>query len=168
MKKCFICLVALTLVSTIFMSCISVERAEEMEMKSEKLVINSMFNRDDFILIDTITASSDVVTYDYSSREYTGDSLKYGIISEPENLVVDLNLAVSTGRKPKRARGNALEIAKQNANYELIKKAEELGADTLLEPMYSIEKDATYVGKSPKKESYKVTVKAKALKLKIK
>ena len=164
MKKSVLSIICLAAISAVFSACttVSLEDTVETEMKSEKLVINSIFNRNDFVLLDTVSGSSDFVTYDYVTKKTTGDSFKYGVIAEPENLVVDVNLAVCTGKKPSVLRNNVLEIA----NYELIMKADELGADTLIEPMYTIEKKAEYVGNSVRKESYKVNVKAKALKLK--
>ena len=168
MKKSVLSIICLAAISVGFSACttVSLEDTVETEMKSEKLVINSIFNRNDFVLLDTVSGSSDFVTYDCVTKKITGDSFKYGVIAEPENLVVDVNLAVCTGKKAGVLRSNALEIAKQNANYELIMEADELGADTLIEPMYTIEKKAEYVGNSVRKESYKVTVKAKALKVK--
>lgn len=168
MKKTFVSLFAVSAVCAVFSACSSTRfvEIEETEMKSEKLVINSMFDRDDFSVIDTVSGSSDFVTFNPVTREYEGDSHKYGFIAEPENLVVDANLGVSTGKKAYAARTNALEVAKQNANYVLIQQANELGADTLIEPMYTVESKIEYIGKAVRKIAYKVSVKAKALKIK--
>ena len=70
--------------------------------------------------------------------------------------------------------GNSpLDIAESNAYYELIKKAREIGADTVLEPTVQIECDTlkdkvsmTFVSNSKKATKYKVTVRAIAVQLK--
>lgn len=155
-----------------FVSCASVKvHTFENEVKSEKLVLNTLFEKDDYILLDTVVASSDFVYFDNAKMEYVGDSLKYGYISMPENVVIDINQAISIGKKiMDKENVSALEIAKKNANYELIQKITEMDADTILEPVYTVETqriDSVSIFKRVAKRcSYKVTVRAKAIQLK--
>lgn len=138
------------------------------EMKSEKLVINTLFEREDYTILGTVSGESDYVSFNVVTKAYDGDSLNYGFINEPENVVIDEKMAASIGKKSSFVKMNALEIAKQNAYYNLIQKANEMGADTVLEPTVLVEtkRTATKFGNMTKNISYKVTVKAKAIQIK--
>ena len=71
MKKNVLPIICLAAVLSVFSACttVSLEDTVETEMKSEKLVINSIFNRNDFVLLDTVSGSSDFVTYDYVTKK---------------------------------------------------------------------------------------------------
>lgn len=171
MKKDLFVVLGLSALCAFFVSCASVEvHTFENEVKSEKLVLNTLFEKDDYVLLDTVVASSDFVYFDNAKMEYAGDSLKYGYISMPENVVIDTNQAISIGKKMDKENVSALEIAKKNANYELIQKITEMNADTILEPVYTVETqriDSVSIFKRVAKRcSYKVTVRAKAIQLK--
>ena len=143
------------------------------ELKAENLVLNTCFDKNDYVILGSIAGSSDYVYYDEEKEEVIGDSYKYGTLNFPENVAVGKGYAAGYGKKSSQWGDSPLQIAKLNAYYELIKKAREIGADTVLEPTVQIECDTlkdkvsmTFVSNSKKATKYKVTVRAIAVQLK--
>lgn len=168
MKKTILTLSTVLCAGLLFISCqsSSVFTVED-EIKSEKMVINTMFTREDVIIKDTITVSSDFVYYDSERSEYVGDTYCYGNIAVPSKVVIGDEIAVSVGKKSvdKKSKGAYLR-AKQNAEYLLIKEARKIGADTVLEPTYMVEHQLDTQGSKVLKDAYKITVTAVAVQLK--
>ena len=169
MKKTISAFCTLLLSGLLFNSCLTTTSYStvEDEIKSEKLVINTMFGREDLKVLDTITVSSDFVYYDPELPGYAGDTYCYGNIAVPSKVVVGDDIAVSIGKMPadKKSRGAYLR-AKQNADYLLIQEARKIGADTVLEPSYTVEHEVKAKGKRLLKDAYKITVTAVAVQLK--
>ena len=92
--------------------------------------------------------------------------MKYGYIYEPTTVNVGDKVFVGTGKKLLGANNEAeaLKRAKLNANYEMIQNAYSQGGDYIIEPIYTVEMisdEKTSNGA----EKYKVTVKAKVIRL---
>ena len=143
------------------------------ELKAENLVLNTCFDKNDYVILGSIAGSSDYVYYDEEKEEIIGDTYKYGTLNFPEKVAVGKGFAAGYGKKSSQWGDSALQIAESNAYYELIKKAREIGADTVLEPTVQIECDTlkdkasmTFVSNSKKATKYKVTVRAIAVQLK--
>lgn len=143
------------------------------EIKAENLVLNTCFDKNDYVILGSISGSSDYVYYDEEKEEVIGDSYKYGTLNFPERTAVGKGYAAGYGKSSTELGSTPLQIAKANAYYELIKKAREIGADTVLEPTVQVECDAlkekdslTLVSTSKKPAKYKVTVRAIAVQLK--
>lgn len=143
------------------------------EIKAENIVLNTCFDKNDYVILDSISGSSDYVYYDEEKEEVIGDSYKYGTLNFPERIAVGKGYAAGYGKSSTELGSTPLQIAKANAYYELIKKAREIGADTVLEPTVQVECDAlkekdslTLVSTSKKPAKYKVTVRAIAVQLK--
>ena len=166
MKKLFVAgVVALAVVLT---SCTSI-RQESLtnEIKSEKIALNTYFDKNEYSIIGTVNGESDFVWYNSKDSKYEGDSGKYGYVYEPTAVNVGEGLFVGTGKKL-MANGTEEEIlrrAKLNANYELIQAAYAKGGDYILEPIYTVEtKSDSNENDGAKK--VKVTVRAKVIQLK--
>ncbi len=126
---------------------------QQTEIKTTKLSINAEFNREDFDFIGKVTGESDYVYFDNINGTFVGDSLCYGLIPSSSDRNSEGNYLLVT---------DAFEIAKLNAYYNLIQNAYELGADSVLEPIMSVE--TAYDNAITK---YKVSVVSQAIKIKI-
>ena len=141
------------------------------EITAQKLAINTFIDKSEYSIIGTTTGTSEfILPYETSLQTFPGDSGKYGYIYESEESFVGDKIYVGTGKRaklvPQYEAGN-LTIAKLNAQYELIQAAYDMGGDTIIEPTYSIETKSEGLG-SNRKVQYKVTVRAKVIKLEIK
>ena len=157
-------------IALVFMltSCTSI-RQESLtnEIKSEKIALNTYFDKNEYSIIGTANGESEFVWYNSSSSKYEGDSGKYGYVYEPTAVNVGEGLFVGTGKK---LLGNAqeeeiLRRAKLNANYELIQDAYTKGGDFILEPVYTVETKSDSNENAGAKK-IKVTVRAKIIQLK--
>ncbi|MBQ9281473.1 MAG: hypothetical protein IJ207_04660 [Treponema sp.] len=143
-------------------------------IKSEQFVLNTFLDRDDYSVIGTATGVSEFVYWDSDKREYTGDSGKYGYISEPEERFVGqadngTRMYVGVGKKNvENSETGAFYLAKLNANYMMIEEAYKLGGDSIFDPIYSVETISEATGSTVNKVQYKVTVRAKVIQLKVK
>lgn len=159
----------LALVSAIFSSCKSIKIHEETvsnEIKSEKLALNTYFDKDEYTILGTVTGESDFVWYNSIISTYEGDSGKYGYIYEPTEVNIGDKVFVGTGKKLKAAESDpALQRAKLNANYQLIQNAYALGGDSIFDPIYTVESIVDITDTSNVRK-YKVSVRAKVIKLK--
>ncbi len=159
----------LSLVAALFTSCNSVRIHEETisnEIKSEKLALNTYFDKDEYTIIGTVTGASDFVWYNQLSSTYKGDSGKYGYIYEPSEVNIGEKIFVGTGKRLKEAEADpALQRAKLNANYQLIENAYALGGDSIFDPIYTVE-SIVDINDANNVRQYKVTVRAKVIKLK--
>ena len=136
------------------------------EINSEKMVVNTYFDRDDFVILGTVTGESDYVVV-------VGDSGKYGMIYERSGANLGDKTFIGTGRRIKgRDASEAVYRAKLNANYVLIENADKIGADAIFDPIYTVEMKAidsteTAIGSfTGGTISAKVTVRAKAIQFK--
>ena len=164
---------ALMVLGAVFTSCTTTKvttTTKQNEIKSEKMIINTLFEKGDFAILGNVTGESDYVYFDNDTKSFVGDSQCYGFIPEPDSVVVDKNYAVSIGKKKTTYANTAIEIAKQNAYYNLIQKAYDMGADSILEPTVTIETinedEVSATMRKPVKTQYKVTVRAKAIQIK--
>lgn len=166
MKKLFVAgAFALVFVLT---SCTSI-RQESLtnEIKSEKIALNTYYDKDEYSIIGTANGESEFVWYNSGDSKFEGDSGKYGYIYEPTAVNVGEGLFVGTGKKllGNGAEEEVIRRAKLNANYELIQDAYAKGGDYILEPIYTVEtKSDSNVDDGAKK--VKVTVRAKVIQLK--
>ena len=128
------------------------------EISSEKIALNTYFDKNEYSIIGTASGESDFVYYDSSTSLYKGDSMKYGYIYEPTAVNVGDKVFVGTGKKLLGANNEeeALKRAKLNANYQLIQDAYSQGGDYIVEPIYTVEMT---------NNGAKVTVKAKVIRL---
>ena len=170
---------ATILVVSLFISCATTTTTTETvvimqdEIKSENLVINTCFDKDDYVILGSVKGESDFVYYDTASQKIVGDSMCYGTLNQSAKYAIGKGFAAGYG-KALTVNGNTpLDIAKSNAYYKLIENAYALGADTVLEPTVQIETNTSKVtstGLRPSKiqttTSYKVTVRAIAVQLK--
>lgn len=158
-----------TIIAALFTSCKSLRIHEEKiinEIKSEKLALNTYFDKDEYTIIGTVTGESDFVWYNSLKSTYDGDSGKYGYIYEPSEVNIGDKVFVGTGKKLKSAESNpAFQRAKLNANYQLIENAYAMGGDSIFDPIYTVE-SITDITDSSNVQKYKVTVRAKVIKLK--
>lgn len=158
-----------TIIAALFTSCKSLRIHEETisnEIKSEKLALNTYFDKDEYTIIGTVTGESDFVWYNSLKSTYDGDSGKYGYIYEPSEVNIGDKVFVGTGKKLKSAESNpAFQRAKLNANYQLIENAYAMGGDSIFDPIYTVE-SITDITDSSNVQKYKVTVRAKVIKLK--
>ncbi len=146
------------------------------EINSEKMVVNTYFDRDDFVILGTVTGESDYVVVPANSlgaTEFVGDSGKYGMIYERSGANLGDKTFIGTGRRIKgRDASEAVYRAKLNANYVLIENADKIGADAIFDPIYTVEMKAidsteTAIGSfTGGTISAKVTVRAKAIQFK--
>lgn len=159
----------LTFVVALFSSCTSIKIHEETisnEIKSEKLALNTYFDKNEYTILGTVTGESDFVWYNPSLSLYKGDSGKYGYIYEPSEVNIGEKVFVGTGKRLKAAETDpALQRAKLNANYQLIENAFALGGDSIFDPIYTVESIVDMTD-SANIRQYKVTVRAKVIKLK--
>lgn len=158
-----------------FVGCQTVDRnAFTNEIQSEKLVVNTYLDKDEYTVIGTAKGESDFVYWDKSSKSFIGDSEKYGYISEREDSFIGDKVYVGTGKKSlSEEEAEALHRARLNANYALIEEAYKIGGDEILEPIYTMEMQARDVYETEKGfkggvVKYKVTVRAKVIQLKLK
>lgn len=154
--------------ATVFLSSCTTLRTQYTtnEISSEKIALNTYFDKNEYSIIGTAYGESDFVYYDTSLALYKGDSMKYGYIYEPTAVNVGDKVFVGTGKKLLGANSETetLRRAKLNANYALIQDAYSQGGDFILEPIYTVEMisdEKTNNGA----ETYKVTVKAKVIRL---
>lgn len=157
MKKCI--WFAVFAAAVVLSSCSTVKNvvAFSDEMKAENIVMNTCFDKNDYVILGSISGSSDYVYYDDDSEMYVGDTYKYGYLNFPERVAVGKGFAAGYGIRSVGKGESPYAIARANAYYELIKKARELGADSVLEPTIQAEYDASRC---------KVTVHAIAVQLK--
>ena len=157
------------LVAALFSSCTSIKIHEETisnEIKSEKLALNTYFDKDEYTIIGTVTGESGFVWYNSIISTYEGDSGKYGYIYEPSEVNIGDKVFIGTGKRLKSAESDpALQRAKLNANYQLIENAYALGGDSIFDPIYTVE-SITDITDASNVRKYKVTVRAKVIKLK--
>ena len=162
-------IILLTLVAALFSSCKSIKIHEETisnEIKSEKLALNTYFDKDEYTIIVTVTGKSDFVWYNSLISKFEGDSGKYGYIYEPSEVNIGDKVFVGTGKKLKSAESDpAFQRAKLNANYELIENAYALGGDSIFDPIYTVE-SIVDITDTHNIQKYKVTVRAMVIKLK--
>ena len=147
------------------------------EIKSEKMVLNTFLDRDDWSVIGTATGESDFVYWSDDDDEYKGDSGKYGYIYEPAEPFIGQadngqKMYVGVGKKlVANPESEALRRAKLNAIYALIEEAYKLGGDSIFEPVYTVETDGERTtspfGTADGKTKYKVTVRAKVIQIKL-
>ena len=155
--------------AVIFMSCNSVKdiTTYSNEIKSDKIAINTYFDKNEYSIIGSVEGESDFVWYNSSDDIYEGDSGKYGFISEPTTINVGEKVVLGTGKRTS-ANYSDEEIvrrARLNANYLLIENAYNLGGDSILEPVYSIVVEkSNETGNEIRKA--KVKVRAKVIRLK--
>ena len=147
------------------------------EIKSDSIVINTLFDKDDYKVVGRVSGSSDFVYLDEDNNA-VGDSHKYGKLNQSDTIALAKGFALGTGVKRQTPSYDvALDIAKQNALYALIENAYAMGADTVIEPIYTVETQTEVItttttsknSTSEKKESitkYKVTVRAIAVQIK--
>ncbi len=96
------------------------------------------------------------------AKVFEGDTGCYGYIYEPTSFSIGDGIFVGTGKRISANKENeALTRAKLNANYLLIEEAYKIGADSILEPVYTVETIT-----SRNKVQYKVCVRAKAIQIK--
>jgi len=161
----------LALCAAMFTSCTSVKEISSYtnEIQSEKIGINTYFDKSDYSIIGTAAGESEFVWWNSSESVYEGDSGKYGFISEPTTINVGENVIVGTGRKNISSLGEEeiVRRAKLNANYALIEKAYAMGGDYILEPIYSVEIEASNASGSEVRKA-RVQVRAKVIQLKTK
>ena len=167
MKKLILATAVALCIIVLVTSCMSTEIASKTMMNqisSEGLIVNTFMDRDDYTVVGTVRGESGFVYYDSGSMKFVGDSNNYGYINERVSASVDHDLYVGVGRENNLfyTPETALERAKLNALYNLIQEANELEADFIFEPTYTVEIN-------PNRESgelmYKVTVKAVAAKI---
>ena len=167
--KIFKSLLLLAFVGALFSSCTSIKIHEETisnEIKSEKLALNTYFDKDEYTILGTVTGESDFVWYNPVTSTYKGDSGKYGYIYEPSEVNIGEKVFVGTGKRLKAAESDpALQKAKLNANYQLIENAYALGGDSIFDPIYTVE-SIVDINDASNIRQYKVTVRAKVIKLK--
>ena len=173
MKKSFLFMA--TILVVLFASCKTTKDVVllQNEIRTDNVVINTCFDKDDYVVLGSVQGESDFVYYDVDAGEMVGDSFCYGTLNQPAEFAIGDGFAVGYGKNPTLKGASALEIAKANAYYDLIQKAYEMGADTILEPTIQVEthtEQFTGTGlialKAQKPTSYKVTVRAIAVQLK--
>lgn len=144
-----------------FSSCKTLKSSQMNQIFSEGLVINTVFDKDDFMIIGMAEGESEFVYYDSAKREYVGDSHKYGYVNERLSASVDNGFYIGIGHDNEAfyEPSSALEVAKLNALYNLITDAKLLGAHFIFEPNYLVEQFPDVKGKTM---MYKVTVTALA------
>jgi hypothetical protein len=155
--------------AALFTSCKTIKIHEETisnEIKSEKLALNTYFDKDEYTIIGTVSGESDFVWYNALTNTYHGDSGKYGYIYEPTEVNIGEKIFVGTGKKLKASEADpALQRAKLNANYQLIENAYTLGGDSIFDPIYTVE-SIVDITDTHNIRKYKVTVRAMVIKLK--
>ena len=159
MKKTVISIFLVLCAIVCLTSCKTIKGSQMNQISSEDLVINTYFDKDDFMIIGTAEGSSEFVYFDSTKKEYVGDSHKYGYVNDRVYANVDKDMYVGSGRESKSFYNpsTALETAKLNALYNLIVDAKALGGHFIFEPNYTVETQADPRGKGL---MYKVTVTA--------
>ena len=171
MKKSVQCILVTLAVSAgaLLASCTSATHLENFsnEIKSEKLTLNTYYDKDDYTVLGTATGTSAFVWWNVETKEFIGDSGKYGYIYEPKELHLGEGIFVGTGKKAStwNDEQEALSRARLNANYQLIEEAYAMGGDSIFEPVYSVE-SITDIDSQTETRQYKVTVRAKVIQLK--
>ena len=165
MKKNLFVLFAPFTLAALFASCTSILPYSTNEIKAEHFVMDTYLNRDDYVIIGTATGTSDFVGPRDGGDKYVhkGDSCKYGYIFEPSEPFVGEGVYVGTGRKNVYYddEDEALTYARLNANYELIESAFEMGGDSIVDPIYTVQTKV----ESGDEVFYKVTVRAKVIQI---
>ena len=142
-------------------SCKTITGFQMNHLASEDYVINTIYDKDDFMIIGTANGESDFVYFDSATRKLVGDSHKYGFINGRLYGNIDKDFYAGTGREESafNVPTDAFEAAKLNAVYALIEDAKTLGAHFIFEPNYTIETQPDSTGKTL---MYKVKVTALA------
>ena len=142
-----------------------------------------MIEKDDYKIIGKVTGESNFVYYDSAKVEFIGDTVCYGKLNTADTVTVSKGLAVGVSSSPmlkgfspvtstqkiSATEIAALEVAKQNAIYDLIQNAFAINADSVVEPIFTVEKhveEEYNKDKNISQTSYKVTVRAIAIQLK--
>lgn len=181
-KSLMLSTVAVLAASIIATSCVSTNQKIDPytdlsnEINSQNAVINTMFDKNDYRVIGRVTGKSDYIYWNEDLKEYTGDSHKYGVLNSPDTMHIGKGFAFGSGFRTSFKATSALEIAKQNAYYDLIQNAYAMGADSVIEPLITVETtgdcvseldgDKKVASKSYENIKYKVTVRAVAIQLK--
>lgn len=163
-------LALLAVVAAFFTSCNSLKEISNYsnEIHSEKLGINTYFDKGEYSIIGTAEGESDFVWWNSSEEEYTGDSGKYGYISEPTTINVGDKVIVGTGKKTVTTyEEEIVRRARLNANYQMIENAYEMGGDYILDPIYTVEIDTSNATGTEIRKA-RVKVRAKVIQLKTK
>lgn len=160
-----------------FTSCSTVTKVSSTnEIKSEQMVLNTYLDRNDYTIIGTVSGTSEFVSFNAETGEWTGDSGNYGYIYEPAETFIGQTengngKFVGVGKKASNtSESEALQRAKLNANFIMIEEAYKLGGDSILSPIYTVEKhsEESKNGSYVKSVSYKVSVRAKVIQIKTK
>lgn len=153
--KNFLFYISVSLVLFSAASCAtSISVVNNNEIRSKYVEINPVIEFNQYTILQKVSASSDYVTIE--KGRIVGDSKKYGAIKQTVE---------TPAKRSKKDVNLALETARSNALYELIKKTNDLGGDTILEPMEQVEtKIETKMNKD--KCYYRVTITALAVQLK--
>lgn len=160
-----------------FTSCNTVTKISSTnEIKSEQMVLNTYLDREDYTIIGTVSGTSEFVSFDAETGEWVGDSEKYGYIYESAETFLGQTengngKFVGVGKKEvSLSEPEALRRAKLNANFIMIEEAYKLGGDSILSPIYTVEKhsEESKSGSYVKKVSYKVSARAKVIQIKAK
>lgn len=133
----------------------SVSVVNNNEIRSKYVEINPIIERDQYIILQKVTGSSEYITIE--KNQIVGDSKKYGAIKQ--------QVIEEPVKRSKKDINIAIETARSNALYQVIQKTNEIGGDTIIEPLEQIEtKIETKAHKD--KYYYKVTITALAVQLK--
>lgn len=166
MKKLVLVVALLFCIVILVTSCYTTVQATTKmnQISSEGLVVNTFMEREDYTIVGTVRGESDFVYYDYTTQRFIGDSNNYGYINDRLSASVDKDLYVGVGRDDNSfyTPETALERAKLNALYKLIQESNELGADFIFEPNYTVEITPNSLSGEL---MYKVTVRALAAKI---
>lgn len=137
------------------------------EIKAERFVIDTYLDRNDWDIIGTASGESAFVGPASGEQgRHDGDTGKYGYIYEPAEAFFGQSedgkrVYVGTGKQLSSVtEDESLHLARLNANYALIEAAYELGGDSVFDPIYTVQ---TRVNEGI--VSYKVTVRAKVIKI---
>lgn len=72
-----------------FTSCSTVTKVSSTnEIKSEQMVLNTYLDRNDYTIIGTVSGTSEFVSFNAETGEWTGDSGNYGYIYEPAETFI--------------------------------------------------------------------------------
>lgn len=163
MKRIGIIAVFGAVVALALSSCSSTKSSLTDEIGSGGIGVVSTYSRDEYVILDKVSAVSNYVSYNSSKGEMEGDSLCYGHFNKTEKTV--LPVVSKGGKKSSSAEVNPEEVARKNAYYILIQKVNDLGGDYILEPLEQVEKKVEKTG-GKEKISYRVKVSALVIKIK--
>ena len=128
---------------------------------AEQIAINTFIGSDRYSIVGKVTGESEYIYFNSTKNEYVGDTKQYGYIYDHSKSTVGEGIFVGTGKVLNdETMPEAQRIAKLNAQYKLLQAMQELGADTIFTPTYTVETQ-----NSPLRDviSYKVTVTALAI-----